>query len=237
MSGQAVLWASLQILDLPTKLNGPMEENAFTISFQDHLTLSGNFIQLKMEKSRGHCPHPPVYNNLPARGKIDIQAFALGVFLPKSMWEGSSCQSRRESSKFFNPMVWRQMLNHQLARKCVELLSLLFSHFIVSDCLGPLGIQHTKLPSPSSSPRICSNSCPLSQWCHPTISSSVIPFSCLQSFPASGSFPMSQLFTSGSQSIGASALASSPINEYSGLISFRMDWFDLLAVQDYCRFQ
>ena len=123
------------------------------------------------------------------------------------------------------------MLKHQLARKCAELLSLLFSHFIVSDCLRPLGLQHTKLPSPSPSPRICSNSCPLSQRCHPTISSSVIPFSCLQSFPTSGSFPVSQLFTSGSQSIGASASASSLSNEYSRLISFRMDWFDLLAVQ------
>ena len=68
------------------------------------------------------------------------------------------------------------------------------------------GLQHTRLACPSLSPRVCSNSCPLSLWCHPTISSSVIPFSsCLQSFRASGSFPMSQLFTSGGQSIGASA--------------------------------
>ena len=68
------------------------------------------------------------------------------------------------------------------------------------------GLQHARLFCPSLSPGVCSNSCPLSQWCHPTISSSVIPFSsCTQSFPASGSFPMSQLFTSGSQSIGASA--------------------------------
>ena len=76
----------------------------------------------------------------------------------------------------------------------------------------------------------CSNSCPLSWWYHPTISSSVVPFSsCLQSFPASGSFLMSQLFASGGQSIGVSASAS--VSEYSGLISFRMDWLDLLAVQ------
>ena len=65
----------------------------------------------------------------------------------------------------------------------------------------------------------------------PSISSSVIPFSCLQSFPASGSFPVSQFFTSGGQSIGASASTISPSNEYSGLTSFRMDWLDLLAVQ------
>ena len=71
----------------------------------------------------------------------------------------------------------------------------------------------------------------LSQWCHPTISSTVIPFSsCLQSFPASGSFPMSRFFTSGAQSIGFS-FSISPSNEYSGLISFRIYWFDLLAIQ------
>ena len=72
--------------------------------------------------------------------------------------------------------------------------------------LWPHGVQHTRLPS--LSPWACSNSCPSSQWCHPTISSSVVPFFCLQSFPASGSFPVSQLFTSGGQSPGASASAS-----------------------------
>ena len=77
-----------------------------------------------------------------------------------------------------------------------------------------------------------STSCPLSQWCHPAILSSVVPFSsCLQSFPASGSFPMNQLFASGGQSIGISVSTSVPSNEYSGLISFRMDWLDLLSVQ------
>ena len=90
----------------------------------------------------------------------------------------------------------------------------------------------TRPPCPSPTPRVYSNSCPLSQWCHPTISSSVIPFSsCLQFFPASGSFPVSQFFESGGQSIGVSASNISLSNEYSGLISFRMDWLDLLAVQ------
>ena len=84
--------------------------------------------------------------------------------------------------------------------------------------------------SPSfTSPGACLTSCPLCRWCHPTILSSVVPFSsCLQSFRASGSFPLSWLFSLGDQSIGASAL--SPSNEYSGLIFFRIDWFDLLAV-------
>ena len=91
-------------------------------------------------------------------------------------------------------------------------------------------MQHTRLPCPSPSPRACLNWCPSSQWCHPTISSSVIHFSsCLQPLPASGSFLMSQFFTSGGQSIGASASAC-PSNEYSGLNSFKMGWLDLLAV-------
>ena len=84
----------------------------------------------------------------------------------------------------------------------------------MSDSLWPHWLQHARPPCPSPTPRVYSNSCPLSQWCHPTISSSVVPFtSSLQSFPASGSFQMSQLFASGGQSIGASALASIlPVN-------------------------
>ena len=90
--------------------------------------------------------------------------------------------------------------------------SVQFSHSVVSDSLQPHGLQHTRLPCPSLTPGVCSNSYPLSRWCHPAISSTVIPFSSrLQSFPASGSFPMSQFFTSGGQSIGASALPSVPL--------------------------
>ena len=87
-------------------------------------------------------------------------------------------------------------------------LLLLFSHSVMSDSLQPHELQHTMLPSPSPSPGACPSSCPSSRWYHPTTSSSVVPFSCLQSFPASESFLMSQLFTTGGQSIGASASAS-----------------------------
>ena len=89
-----------------------------------------------------------------------------------------------------------------------------FSHSVMSDSLQPHGLQHARPPCSSPTPRVYSNSCPSSQWCHPTISSSVVPFSSsLQSFPASGSFLMSQYFTSGGQSIGVSASASVlPIN-------------------------
>ena len=95
------------------------------------------------------------------------------------------------------------------------------SHSVMSDSLQPHGLQYTRPPCPSPTPRAYSNSLPLSQWCHPIISSSVIPFSShLQSFPASGSFPMSQFFESGGQSTGASASASVlPMNI--------QDWFPL----------
>ena len=91
----------------------------------------------------------------------------------------------------------------------------------MSDPLWPHGLQHTRLPCPSPTPRVYANSCLLSQWCHPTISTSVVPFSShLQSFPSSGSSPMSQLFTSGAQSIVISAAASVlPMNI--------QDWFPL----------
>ena len=83
------------------------------------------------------------------------------------------------------------------------LLLPLFSRSLVSNSLWPHGLQHARPPCPSPTPRVYSNSCPLSQWCHPTISSSAVPFSsCPQSFPASGSFPVSQLFASGGQSTG-----------------------------------
>ena len=89
------------------------------------------------------------------------------------------------------------------------MLLLLFGHQVVSDSSRPHGLQHTRLPCPTLSARVCLSSCPLSQWCYPTISSSVALFSfCLQFFPASGSFPMSQLFASGGQSMGASASVS-----------------------------
>ena len=97
---------------------------------------------------------------------------------------------------------------------------MLFSCSVMCDSLGSRGLQHARLPCLSPSPRVCSNSYPLSQWCHPTISSSVVPFSCLQSFPASGSIAMSRLFPSNGWNIGASASTSVlPMNI--------RDWFPL----------
>ena len=112
-------------------------------------------------------------------------------------------------------------------------LSVQFSHSVVSDSLGHHESQHVRSPCPSPTPGVYSNSCPSSRWCHQAISSSVVPFSsCPQSLPASGSFPISQLLAWGGQSIEVSALASVLPMNTPGLISFRMDWLDLLAVQE-----
>ena len=110
--------------------------------------------------------------------------------------------------------------------------SIRFSHSVVSDSLWPQGVQYTRLPCPSPTPRACSNSCPLSQWCHPTILSSVISFSssCLQSFPASGSFLISQFFASSGQIVGASALASVlPMNVQGSFPLGLTGWISLLS--------
>ena len=107
--------------------------------------------------------------------------------------------------------------------------SIQLSRSVMSNFLRPHGLQHTRPPCPSPTPEACSNSCPSNQWCHPAISSSVVPFSShLQSFPASGSFPMSQFFTSGAQSIGVSASASVlPMNSQD---LFPLGWTGLISL-------
>ena len=111
---------------------------------------------------------------------------------------GSGCEVYLEDSA---PFPWRKTLPLLLI-----MLLLLFGHSAMSDSWRPHGLQHARLPCPSPFPRVSSNSCLLSQWCHPTISSSVVPFSsCLQFFPASGCFLMSRFFALGGQSFGASA--------------------------------
>ena len=113
------------------------------------------------------------------------------------------------------------LTSHQLLSLCTWAKSVQFSCSVVSDSLRPHGLQHARPPCPSPTPRVYSNSCPLSRWCHPVISSSVIPFSsCLQSFPTPESFQKSQFFASGGRSIGVSASASLlPMNI--------QDWFPL----------
>ena len=119
-------------------------------------------------------------------------------------WTSVSCTGRLILYHWSNKEAWNYTLISQENKYILQI-----SHSLVSDSLWPCGPQHTRPPCPSPTPRACSNSCPSSQWCHSTNLSSVIPFSsCLQSFPALGSFPMCQHFAWGSQSIGASASAS-----------------------------
>ena len=110
-------------------------------------------------------------------------------------------------------VLWHQQISSDTSlstsAKLLQFSSVLFSHSVVSDSLRPCESQHGRPPSPSQTPGVYSNSCPSSQWCHPTISSSVVPFSSFpQSLPAPGSFPVSQPFAWGGQSIGVSASAS-----------------------------
>ena len=133
--------------------------------------------------------------------------------------------------KFDSSIIWFQFSS--VTQSCLTLCNLmdrkawwaslqfsLVTHSWLT--LQPHGQQHARLPCPSPTPRACSNSCPLSRWCHPTISSSVIPFSfCLQSFQVSGSFPMSWLIESGGQSTGTSASASVlPVNTQAWCLSW-----------------
>ena len=144
------------------------------------------------------------------------------------LWLSGSWRSFLCSSSVYSCHVF---LISSASVRSIWFLFFQFSLSVVSYSLRPHEPQHARLPCPSPTPGAYSSSHPLSRWCHPTISSSVVPFSSrLQSFPASGSFPVSQLFASGSQNIGVSASVISPSSEHPGLISFRMDWLDLFAV-------
>ena len=155
---------------------------------------------------------------------IRLTQKTISIYHKWTIWNGKySIQKDRIHSNKFNQENERLVHTNDKIISSVQ-----FSRSVMSDSLQPCGLPRARLPCPST-PRACSNSCPLSQWCHPTISSSIVPFSsCLPSFPASGSFPMSQ-FASGGQIIEASASASVlPINiqdwflcGLTGLISFQ----------------
>ena len=139
------------------------------------------------------------------------------------------------SSKVAAENIFSDNFVYKLGKICcyqptLPIYLLVFSHPVMSDSLQSHGLQHTRPPCPSPSPEVCPSSCPLHWWCHPAISSSDAVFSfCPQSFPASGTFPMSQLFTW--PKYWSFSFSISPPNEYSGLISLKIDWFDLLVVQ------
>ena len=126
---------------------------------------------------------------------------------------------------------WLARSFHNIFVIYIKCISVQFSRSVVSDSLRPHESQHARPPCPSPTPGVQSDSCPSSQWCHPAISSSVVPFSsCPQSLPASESFPMSQLFAWGGPEYWSFSFSIIPSKEIPGLISFRMDWLDLLAI-------
>ena len=141
------------------------------------------------------------------------------------------CLSPFELKKIFfiyntNNKCWQRCCENRTLLHC----SVQFSHTVMSDSLQPHELQHTRPPCPSPTPRVHPNPCPSSQQCHPTISSSVVPFSCLQSFPASGSFSGGQFFASGGQSVGVSASASVlPMNIQNLFALEWTGWISLLS--------
>ena len=179
---------------------------------------------LRINSTR-HVWHNRGWSIISTRGSRDDNAREWWVGLH---WEGQAKYDQKEQRV---DVIYQEQENKVKKSTSIRwyVCLLLFSRSVVFDSLQPHGLQHVRPPCPSLSPTAYSNSCPSSQWCHPTISSPVVPFSsCLQSFPAAGSFHMSQFFVSGDQSIGASASVISPSHEHSGLISFRMDWLIFL---------
>ena len=156
------------------------------------------FIAARAHKQ--HHPSPPSLDSLSGLHILQLGAMETSSFttVPENQANktqgSSSTKYPRWGGSESNMGVWEQ--------------SVQFIHSVMSDSLWPYGLQHVRPPCPSPTPRAYSNSCPSSRWCHPTISSFVVPFaSCLQSFPESGSSPVSQFFASGGQSIGVSASA------------------------------
>ena len=133
-----------------------------------------------------------------------------------------------KSKKLTETFLWGHGRSHWTTFQ-ISYCKLLYSCSVMSNSLRPHGLRHARPACPLLCPRVCSNSCPLNQWCHPTILSSVIPFSsCLQSFPASGSSPMNRFFASGGQSIGTSVSESVlPMNIQDG---FPLGWTGLISL-------
>ena len=151
-----------------------------------------------LQHSRLPCPSttPGTCSNSCPLSQWYHPTISFSVFPFSSHLQSFSASGSFQMSQFFStePCLW--------SKSHIRICSGQFSHLVMSDSLPPCGLQHARLFCPSITPGTFSNSCPLSQWYHPTTLSSVIPFSsCLQSFPASGSFPMSHFFTSGDQSI------------------------------------
>ena len=206
-----------------------------------HGILQARILERVAMPSSGDLPHPGIKPRVSCVSCVDWESGSLPLAPPgksrvlhKSRGPNSSAAGHWRdalASPVCRESVWvshtysGSVCDKDQGSNSLALFFLQFSHSVVSDSLPPHGLQHTRLPCPSPTPGACSNSCPLSQWCHPTISSSVVPFSsCLQSFPASGSFPMRQFFAWAGQSIGASGSA-------SDLPMIIQDWFQWLVAK------
>ena len=181
----------------------------FTICY--HVFFSSSPINLRVY-SRWH-----LYENIRLFWNIVIPPHPLQMYPETTQW--NPIPPRVKSELFYLdpkashgdilPTLSTSAADDWIPRRCSVDISVQFSRSVVYNSLQSHGFLHTRLPHPSPTPRTCSNSCSSHEWCHPTIWSSAIPFSsCLQSFPASRSFQMSQVFPSGGQSVGASASAS-----------------------------
>ena len=134
---------------------------------------------------------------------VEQHALAINAHISPPSWASLPPHFHPTPLGHQRALSWAPLLYSSFLLFILHISSVQFSRSVVSDSLWPHGPQHVRPPCPPTTPRVYSNSCPSNRWCHPTISSSVVPFpSCLQSFPTSGSFPMSQFFASGSQSIG-----------------------------------
>ena len=163
----------------------------------------------------------------------NLLPFIFSVFSASSQWEKQIWEECVLVSKF-HALMWTatHFFPGASTQPFCSFSSVQLSCSVVSDSLWPHGLQHVEPPGPSPIPRVYSNSMSIESWCHPTISSSIIPFSShLQSFPASGSFQMGQFFCIRWPKYWCFNFSFSTSNEYSGLIFFRMDWLDLLVVQ------
>ena len=160
-----------------------------------------------------------------------LQYFCLENLLSSEPWQATVHGDAKSQTEWLS-MPTCIFISTSLILIFFYYLSAQFSHLVMSNSLLPHGLQHARPPCPSPTPGVYSNSCPLSPWCHPTISLSVIPFSsCLQSFPGSRYFSNESVLDIRWPKDWSFSFSISPSNEHPGLISFRMDWLDFLAVQ------
>ena len=204
-------------------------------------SLKGLMLKLKLQyfghlmRTTNSLEKSLMLGNIEGRRRRGCQRVTDGI---THAWTGTWANSRRCSGTGKPGLLQSmglQRVRHDWATtySSMEFSSVQFSHSVMFDSLRPHGLQYTRPPRPSPTPGACSNSYPSSWWCHPIISSSVIPFSCLQSFPSIRVFSSESVLHIRWPKYWSYSFSISPSSEYSWLISFRVDWFDLLSVLAY----